>query len=50
MRAIRIDEKTLDLELWLGPLSRPFSHYFRGARHPLAPGQRVELTGFSAEC
>ena len=49
MRAIRIDEKTLDLELASGLFPDPFSHYFRGAREPLAAGQRVELTGFSAE-
>ena len=49
MRAIRIDEKTLDLELASGLFPDPFSHYFRGAREPLATGQRVELTGFSAE-
>ena len=30
MRAIRIDEKTLDLELASGLFPDPFSHYFRG--------------------
>ena len=49
MRVRRTDERSLEVELLAGLFPDPFSRYFRSDDLRLEPGQRVELTGFSAE-
>jgi hypothetical protein len=49
MTVLRSDERTLVITPELGYLSWVFDRLFRGDRHPMTVGQRVELTGLSVE-
>ncbi|MDP6779618.1 MAG: hypothetical protein QGI83_22880, partial [Candidatus Latescibacteria bacterium] len=46
---LRADERTLVITPERGFLSAPFDGLFRGDRYPVAPGDRVQLSGLTAE-